>query len=150
MKRVINLDIHAVSINNAYYSDKRFGYKAEVREWISQVCYQLSQSANKRAMADLRNTFDEKKHSFTVLIKYYTPNFYNKQGTISAKSMDVGNIDKVLLDVVFTGSFYGTGNMECENINHDDRFISSLMVNKYPSEKHKLVITVKIKKLPVL
>ena len=95
-----------------------------------------------------REHFDPKKHSFTVYIKYHTPKYFNKQGTISHSSMDVGNINKVLLDVLFTNAFHGNGHMQCENINHDDCFISALMVAKVPSDDYHFDITVKIIPLP--
>lgn len=147
-RKIIIHGLQAVSINSAYYADKKLGYKAEVKHWISQVCYQLSQEPNKKSLTDLREHFDPKKHSFTVYIKYYTPKYFNKQGTVSHSSMDVGNINKVLLDVLFTNAFHGNGHMQCENINHDDCFISALMVAKVPGDDYHFDITVKIIPLP--
>ena len=149
MKRNLKiLGLPVISINSAYYADRRHGYKAEVKDWISQVCHQMRAPKNKQALSDLHNHFDSKKHSFTVYIKYTTPKYFNKQGTISRQSIDVGNANKVLLDVLFTNDFYGNSSMQCENINHDDTFISALMVKKVPGPEYEIDVTVKIIPLP--
>ena len=149
MKQIINLHIQATSINSAYYNDKRLGYNAKTKKWIAEVCEQLRYPNNAAAMKSLRLYFDPKRHCFSVIVDYGTPAFFNKEKTVSAKSMDVGNITKTLLDVVFTEPFYGNETLKCENIRTDDKYITSLLTKKFPAEKHSIQITVLIQNLPV-
>lgn len=149
MKQVITIEgLKAVSINSAYYNDKRLGYKKEVRDWIIQCCHQLECEPNYSALKYLRENFDSKTQNFVVHITYQTPNYFNKQGTISHSSMDVGNINKTILDVVFTSAYYGKGSGLSENINHDDCFISELMVRKVPGDSFLFTIEVEIRDNP--
>lgn len=147
-QKIIIEGLKAVSINSAYYSNKKFGYKSEVKDWIAQVCHQLGNDSNRAAIKNIRENFDFKKHSYTVLIRYHTPKFYNLQGYISHSSMDVENICKTLLDVLFTPAFHGNGHGLCENLNSDDCFISSLMVKKQPADDYKFEIEISIVDLP--
>ena len=149
MKQIIILNVPAVSINSAYYNNKKFGYRSEVKEWIGAVCWELSQKTNKEALRQLRENFNPEKHSFKVEVTYYTPKYFNKAGAISSHSMDVGNLTKILLDVLFTEPFFGVGDtMKCENICHDDRFISELITRKLPGNDYKHEISVEIVNLP--
>lgn len=149
MKQVINLSVPAISINAAYYNNKKFGYRSEVKEWIGAVCWELSQKDNKEALRQLRETFDESKHCFKVTIIFFTPKFFNKAGSISAHSMDVGNASKIILDVLFTEPFFGTGHsMKCENICHDDRFITELITIKKPGQEYGHIVEIEIMELP--
>lgn len=131
-----------------YYANKAHGYKAETREWISQACYQLSQPVNKQALADLRTFFDDKKHCYTVHIDRTVSNFFNKQGSISTRSIDVTNYEKLIFDLIFTPTFYGSSSMECENLNIDDKYVTTLISRKKPGPKDNIKITIKIKDLP--
>jgi hypothetical protein len=148
MKQTIKLDIQATSLNSAYYNDKRLGYNAATKKWIAELCRQLNHPINKAAMSELRLAFDPSKHCFTVFVDYYTPKFFNKDKQISAQSMDVGNITKTLLDVVFTPNFNGTGAYQCDNLNVDDKFITMLVTKKSPAKDFKTNITICVKKLP--
>lgn len=148
MKRVINLDLHVVSINNMYYANKAHGYKPDVREWVQQACHILSQPENKQALSDLRNYFDPNKHCYIVYIDRTTPDFYTKNGLISSRAIDITNFEKFLIDLIFTPTFYGTGNMLCENLNIDDKYITTLISRKKPGTKYNLKVTIKIRELP--
>lgn len=149
LKQVITLSVPAISINAAYYNNKKFGYRSEVKEWIGVVCWELSQKDNKEALRQLREQFDESKHCFKVTITFFTPKFFNKAGSISAHSMDCGNISKVLLDVLFTEPFFGNNSsMKCENICHDDRFITELITIKRPRNEYGHIVEIEILDLP--
>lgn len=148
MKQTIKLSIKASSINSAHYNDKRLGYNTETKKWIAEVCRQLKHPLNKFAMSMLHATFDPKKHCFSVFVDYTTPEYFNKQKEISARSMDVGNITKTLLDVVFTPDFNGEGDRKSQNINVDDKYISTLITRKKPGTSYEISLVVKIKKLP--
>jgi hypothetical protein len=149
MKQTINLSVPAVSINAAYYNNKKFGYRSEVKEWIGAVCWELSQNDNKESLRQLREYFDESKHCFKVSITFFTPKFFNKAGSISAHSMDVGNASKIILDVLFTEPFFGNNSVgKCENICHDDRFITELITIKQPRPEYGHQIEIEILDLP--
>lgn len=148
MKRVINLDLHVISINNMYYANKAHGYKPDVKDWLQQACHLLSQPSNKQALSDLRNHFDADKHCYVVYIDRTTPDFYNKKGLMSSRAIDISNTEKFLIDLLFTPAFYGTGNMLCENLNIDDKFITTLISRKKPGKAYNLKVTIKIRPLP--
>lgn len=148
MKRVINLDIHVVSINSMYYANKAHGYKPDVKEWIQQMCYMLSTPENKQIFEDLRNYFDPTKHCYTVYLDRTDPAFYNKKGLVNSHCIDVTNSEKLILDLLFTPAFHGTESTKFENLNIDDKFVTTLISRKKPGSQNRLKITLKICKLP--
>lgn len=137
-----------MSINSAYYANKAHGYKSEVKDWISQICHELSQPANESKLKDLREHFDPLKHMYTVNICYTTPKFFASAGSIGIHSMDVGNVTKIFLDVLFTPAFYGNDLRKCYNLNIDDKFITTLITSKRPGKEYSIDFSVKIKNLP--
>lgn len=150
MQSTIRLQLPASSINSAYYNDKRMGYNAKTKKWIYDLCEQLKYPANSAAMTHIRDFFNADLHVIAVDVCYKTPKFFNKQGQVSAQSMDVGNITKTLLDVVFTDAFYGSGDYKSNNLCIDDKYICSLLTTKEPADEFGFVIKVKVLDKPVV
>lgn len=142
MKRKIFIHgLQAVSINSAYYADKKLGYKSEVRDWLAQIAYQLNQGENKQAISDLKAHFDNDKHVFHVLLTFHTPKFFTKDGRLSSQSQDLSNIEKVFLDSLFLDAHKN-------NLCIDDKYITRMVSEKVPAEDWKITATIHIKQLP--
>ena len=148
MKQIIWLDMQASSINSAYYSDKRLGYNAKTKDWIAEVCRQLSLGKNQKSIDSLKSFFNPEKHCFHVSVEYGSKKFFNKAGTISSQDYDVGNITKTLLDIVYTPAFNGSGTHKCQNLNIDDKYITALYTKKVPSAEFYQKIIIHIRPLP--
>jgi len=75
--------------------------------------------------------FDEKKHGIELFLTFHTPNFYTEKGTISAHSMDLSNVEKPLIDLLFLPRFHGNSPPHrVQNLNLDDRYIVCLTSKK--------------------
>lgn len=146
MKRTITLrDIRPQSVNSLYYNIRSQGKRAEARDWELQVIQRLWEVDNLQALKDLRDAFDPSKHSYSVHMITYTPKLYNKSGQISSRVCDLSNIEKPLLDVVFTNQFYGTNKpYEALNLNVDDKHITRLLSVKKLGDTEKIVLHIKI------
>lgn len=112
---------------------------------------QLWATDNLAALKDLREAFDAAQHSFSVHIKFMFPKeqLFNKKGQISSRVADLSNIEKALIDVVFTNQFYGENRpAEILNINADDKYITRLFSTKVVSEVKEPTIKLSIKIIP--
>lgn len=139
MKRKLVLQgLQAVSINNAYYNDKRHGYKPEVKQWFQQVAHQLGQGQNKKAISDVKKYFDEDKHVFHVMLSFTNPNFYTKDGRISARSFDLSNIEKCTIDSLFLSA-------HANSIGIDDKFITRMVSEKKFGEESQIDVVIHVK-----
>lgn len=140
MKRKLVLQgLQAVSINNAYYNDKRHGFKPEVKQWFQQVAFQLGQGQNKKAISDVKQYFDESKYVFHVMFTFNNPNFYTKDGRISARSFDLSNVEKILLDSIFLPA-------HANSLNIDDKFVTRMISEKCYADEHSIQIVLHVKK----
>lgn len=144
MKQKISLPIKAMSINSFYYGNKNHGKTAEAREWTEIVCQELSKKENKEKLKLLREHFDHNKHVYKLILQFKTPKFRTKDGKISVQSLDLSNIEKHLIDILFIPKFYGSGHYECENLNIDDKYIVALYSSKEHSSDYSVDITIKI------
>lgn len=139
MKRKLVIEgLQAVSINAAYYNDRKLGYKADVRNWLAQVAHQLGQNGNKQAVDDIKNHFDVNKHCFHVMLTFHTPKFFNKTGLISAQSLDLSNVEKVLIDALFLDSHTNT-------LGIDDKYITRMVSEKKFGDEYRIDISIHVK-----
>jgi hypothetical protein len=149
MQSTIRLNLAASSINSAYYNDKRMGYNAKTKQWIQDLCKQLGYESNQSALKCIREYFNPEQHVISVEVAYFTPKFFNKQKQVSAQSMDVGNITKTLIDVIFTDAFCGSGDYKSNNLCIDDKYICSLLTTKAPAADFGFVIKLQVLDMPV-
>lgn len=89
------------SINKTYYASKKILTK-EARSWIDNAYAQLEQHT--WAFDKLRSEFTECGGHFEINIevRYPMEKFYNKQGYVSSRTIDVTNFEKILVDVIFS------------------------------------------------
>lgn len=147
MQIKITLDAPPFSINKAYYK-KSFTRTAECREWGDSILEQLLCESIQEELLRFRLAFlDADRASIGVHIVYHIPKavFYTKKGDISRRSMDLSNVEKLLIDLIFDPRFCGrdleSGNV-CQNLSLDDKLITKLISEKVPSKRdYKINIT---------
>lgn len=138
MKRELRLyNIKPFSINKSYYGGNKGRVKtSEFREWTCNVFHILSQTDNRLALKDIREYFSPEKHCIELCLtaSYPKSEFLTKKGSISAKTVDTTNWEKSLVDCIFLPSNYGNQvPYTCENLNLDDKYVTSCISRKRAS-----------------
>lgn len=147
----INLRIHVkpMSVNSMYYGDKKHGKRPEAISWSEEVLYSLRKY--EKEIENLSSLFDKKKHSYIVSFVFNIPvdYFYTKSGEMSSRVMDITNVEKPLLDLLFLPKFYGTDYpKKAKNINIDDRYVRKVTSEKIPSDSWFVDVVIRIEKKP--
>lgn len=120
------------SVNDMYYKDGRQKTQ-KYYDWSFSLFSRLQHENIQAGLDPFRTTFDPAKHGFVLRLTAYYPKayFFNRQGHISARTMDLSNWEKPLIDCLFLPKHhkneppYGSPNM-----NADDRYIMSVSSNK--------------------
>lgn len=112
-----SLPMRAFSVNRMNYRDARFK-TAEFKDWFNELCARLGEVKELSEMGD-----DWRKHGgefcIWIHVKYPYHIYYNKGGTISAKTFDVSNVEKPIVDALFR-----------ETMGVDDRFLVKCISEK--------------------
>lgn len=134
------------SVNAAYVRTLNGVRKSDgASQFCSQIFNILSRLDEAAQLAGLREAFNEALHSYEIeMVAYYPrPVFFTKKGTISSKTIDLSNAEKLIIDCLFLPKFheqsFPNGSL---NLNMDDRNLTSLISKKLPADR--LVIEVKI------
>lgn len=120
------------SLNSAYYK-KTFNMTKECRDWRKTVIRALKAPENQSVMDSIRDIFVPDIHGVVAKINYgivYT-SYFTVKGDVSAKSMDLSNVEKLLIDIIFDERFFTRG--EIRNCNINDKYILRLNSEKNPS-----------------
>ena len=143
----IRLPIKPFSINKAFLRNRK--YSKAARQFRFDVLKELQTPSNKAKLDSISKAFDPKKHSFAVILTSYYPEstFFNQRGTVSARTLDLTNTEKLLVDCFFSPK-YDTPKWLKErkgferalyspfksltNLKHDDVFITDLRSLKVP------------------
>lgn len=128
------------------YRDKRYKTK-EAQDWSHTVLHHLSQKENKKCLKELREYFNAKEHAYKLDITFYYPKeiLHTKDGRISAKSHDISNVEKPLIDLLFLPKYftekppYGA-----ENLNVDDKYLVEMISRKRAADTHGIKVIVEI------
>ena len=125
------------SINSAYYR-KSFAKTVECRRWESIILAKLTTPGNREILSRLRESSNISKFGYGIYIKYEIPaeNFWNQKMTISRKSMDLSNVEKLLIDLIFGDAKVGIG--------VDDTNIVQLVSEKHPSTTYRITVQIKL------
>lgn len=101
------------------------------------------------ALQELKDEFDPTKHCIKVDITCYYPRevFFTKKGTISAKTFDLSNVEKPIVDVIFLEKY---ATQTIKNIGIDDKYITDLNSKKRPSIEHSINIRIQLDNLQSL
>ena len=149
MKVTLNLNCTPFSINKMSFRDKR--YKTpEAQKWSKSIFIELNSEENQSQLELIRTVFDPKKHAYNIDMQFFYPPhiLFTKAGLVSAKSHDLSNVEKPLIDLLFLPKYfdlkvpYGV-----KNLNVDDKYILNLSSSKRISNNHKIIITLSILEL---
>lgn len=151
MKHTILLPVKALSINKYKCRDQRYLTSA-AKDFISTVLHLISEEKNAAKLKELRDYFNPKKHMHKVSITQYYPNdeFFTAEGSISSRTMDCSNFEKVLIDILLLPKHYGNSPPNtAQNLKIDDKFIVDLNSKKRPSMASDHLLEVEIEIAPL-
>lgn len=122
-----SLPMRAFSVNRMSYKDVRFK-TAEFKEWFNELCNRLGEI---KELYDMGNDFKSEGGEFEIEIEVVYPFhiYYNKSNQISAKTFDVTNVEKPLVDAIFR-----------ETMGVDDRFLVKCTSSKRDGAMHEINI----------
>lgn len=118
------MPIRAFSINAFHYRDKRH-ITPEARDWQTTLRHHLQKYPELKAFAALVK--DGASVAITIEHVYPVDEFYTKAGRISARTYDLTNTEKCIVDVLF-GLVLGV----------DDKYITKLVSTKRPGPAHAI------------
>jgi len=144
MKLEFIIDAPPFSINNAYYRNRQRNQKC--RQWGDNILPQLEKLDKK--FTKFREYVNKRinTHSLDIEIIFYYPKekLLTKTGKVSRNSMDLSNVEKLLIDLIYDKKYYERGNL---NLNLDDCLNTGLTSKKRVSPNGKYHIHVKIQTL---
>ena len=111
------------------------------------MLWQLSSDEHLLKFELLRAKFDPLKHDYHVdiCVTYPKAVYFNKQGLISAKTQDLSNIEKPIIDLIFLPKYYTESSPNgCLNLNCDDRFVTKMSSAKVAGDSDSIRITISI------
>lgn len=151
MKRHFKLPgMRPFSVNSTYHMSQFGRHKTSgANEWTSQLFHKLNNQTDLKALAELRSAFDPSQHSYHVHLVWVHPEaeLLTKKGQMSAKSVDLTNCEKLIVDCLFLPKHYNEATpYGLENLNIDDRYISRLTSEKAIGER-AILVEIEIKPL---
>lgn len=137
MREEFKLRTKPFSINASTYRDASIK-TAEFRNWASQIFYQLNTDENLKKMKNIRENFDESRHSIKLEICAIYPRseFITKNGILSSRTIDVTNFEKLICDLIFDRQYfdkpnpYGVKNC-CINDKHVTEMVSKKIFHEH-------------------
>lgn len=118
------LPIKAFSLNKYRYGHSPHKTK-EAREYEEDVLQRLKEIPELTVMSEKWHGTIEVELVFT----YPSAVFYNAKGHISAKTYDLSNVEKPLLDLIIN-----------RHMGLDDRFVTKLVSSKGPGEAYSIKV----------
>jgi hypothetical protein len=99
----LEADIKLLSVNQAFITLKN-GIRCRSKDYLifSSAISRLL-SLKKNEFTEFNNYFDPFKHEIHANLIQYTDELYTKDGRISQKSGDIGNMEKCITDCVLIG-----------------------------------------------
>lgn len=146
MKRKFVLPTKALSINKVHCRDQRYLTSA-AHDYIRTVLHLISNEKTSKKLAELRDYFDPTKHIYKLEITYFYPYeiFFTKKGTVNAKSHDLSNVEKPLIDILYLPKHFGDSPPnKAKNLNIDDKYIVDLHSRKRPAEDYLIEVEIEI------
>lgn len=153
-KQVFTIYSKPQSVNSLYYGNAKIKTQA-ARDWSYKIFHQLSSPEDSKKFEVLRKSFDPKKHGYYVTMTHYFPEsvFYTKSGEISARTQDITNVEKPLVDLLFLSKYFDKRPpYGMENLNIDDKHLLTCVSNKLPinGDEFKIEVEISIVDHPVL
>lgn len=123
MRIEFTLPIKAYSINSYMYATRKVITK-EARVWSDNVKKLLKEQ---KCLEEFKDKFNYEPISIYISIHYPKHVFYNKEGTISSKTIDVSNTEKILIDLIFK-----------DTMELNDKYIVYMESSKHAGEDYKI------------
>ena len=124
------------SVNQSFYR-ATYTRTRECRAWGEEIIKDLMTPLNK-AIIDANRPQVMAAFAITVRLTFYIPyeKFYTKAGKIAKTSLDLTNVEKNLVDLLFHTKY------NTVNLNKDDVNIVSIVSRKVPSNDFKIKVEV--------
>lgn len=146
----IELAVKPFSINAMYYSHRQIKTQ-EARKWSYEVFSQLDSPKNLKIMSQIRESFNKKEHFFHIDLTAFYPKkrLLTKAGEISAKSIDLTNWEKPIVDLLFLPKHQiNSAPFGVQNIGVDDKYICSMSSQKVAwNGDFKIQFVIKLKNI---
>ena len=119
------------SVNAQYCRDRRYK-TADAKDWESMVAQHLDEIKD---LTELALEFNERGGQFRVKLTFVYPHhvFFNQQGQISAKTQDLSNCEKMLIDMIFG-----------HRMDVNDRFICELHSRKIVGATYEIRVELEL------
>lgn len=137
-----SLPFRAISVNDSYYGNRKFGMKKEAKEWTYAVNWELAKHSSQ--FESLKNQFNPKIHGLSVSFLFIYKEFFNKSGSISSKIYDLTNCEKLLLDLIVDSAHHGPAPYKSPNLNINDKHVIELISRKTSGSADEIVVEIKI------
>lgn len=125
MHITLSFNIKPISTNKAYRAIKRGRFatviKSEAYRKYEQFILQSGEISKLDTIAD---AYDKSKHVIMCKIIHFNPSFFTASNSVSLTGGDCGNIEKPLIDAIFTASKL------------NDAFIKNMNIFQFPAEDH--------------
>lgn len=132
MKISFVLNAKAFSVNRYYYRTRSIKTR-EACEWEVEILQLLEEYKELHDMAD---AFKESGGVFHIEFCFVYPKhiFFNAQGKVSAKTFDVTNVEKPMVDLIMNNF-----------MQIDDRFLTSMKSAKKSGPIHQIEVSITLK-----
>ncbi|HEY5688546.1 MAG TPA: hypothetical protein VIS27_09610 [Yeosuana sp.] len=129
------------SVNKAYYKST-FTRTTECRQWARGIAEALQSPTNMSEITKFLNTFNRDVDAIGIFLKFKIPRgtFYTQKNDISRHSMDLTNVEKLLVDIVFDRK-HGPHALDL-----DDKMLVQCISEKVPSDTFSIIIGLKVLK----
>lgn len=127
-------NLKPLSVNMSYSNVGRSRVKSQdAIRWYAEVFFQLKMLENQQKLERLRSYFDYNKHAISVRLTAYYPRsqFVTKEGRISAKTIDITNWEKSIIDALLLSKFHERELPNgAPNMNTDDKYLLEMQSRK--------------------
>lgn len=151
MRICFYLPLRLFSLNSVYCKNRSFKTR-DYRDWERAVLYALVEPGPKAELAKLRESFDPKTSALSLQLISYIPqdSLFNKQGSLSSRSLDLTNVEKPIVDILMLPRYHQVlQGMGGGNVNIDDKHIVSLKSCKRLSRDTKHWLKVRLAVVPL-
>lgn len=141
------------SINSAYYK-RTMTLTRECRAWRESIQMACCTKENLLYLHEFRDSFERMRllgpTGIYIAIEHRMPygTFWTTKGEISRRSMDITNIEKLLVDVLFDPKFAERGDLD--NLRIDDKYITEMVSKKSACDSYEIEVELDLRDLRYL
>lgn len=130
----LSIPLKVFSINQMTYRDVRFK-SAAFKDWATKVVAYIEECEQYKELMDIAQDHKLNGGIFDIEIEAVYPHyeFYNKQGSVSSKTIDVTNFEKPLIDIIFG-----------QIMDVNDKYIVNMVSCKIPGSHHHIKVSISL------